>query len=107
MALSAKMVTSEILMCGLKTGLNAIPVVGPGFEVAFSLVEGLQKRHEALANADRLADLEAQMTRTERNMRDTIEREIRTILSNLGRTDVSGHELTGEMREFFQIQQQG
>jgi hypothetical protein len=94
MALTAGMVASEILMCGVKAGIKQIPIVG---EMAVHVVEGLQRRHEALNNAARMAEIEAQLTRVERGMRDTVEKEIRTILANLGRPALPGPELTREM----------
>ena len=104
MALTAKMVTSEILMCGLKVGLKQIPVVG---DLAVHLIEGLQKRHEAMGNAAQLAEFDAKLSRVERGMRDTVEKEIRTILANLSRPAVPGPELTREMNELHQIYEQG
>jgi hypothetical protein len=102
--LTAKMVVSEILVCGVKAGIKQIPIVG---EMAVNVVEGLQKRHEALGNAAKLAEFESQLSRAERNMRDTVEKEIRTILSNLGRPGVPGPSLTREMNELRQIFEQG
>jgi hypothetical protein len=104
MALTAGMIASEILMCGVKAGIKQIPVVG---EMAVHVVEGLQKRHEALNNAARMAEFEAQLSRVERGMRDTVEKEIRTILANLGRPAVPGPELTREMTELRHIYEQG
>jgi formylglycine-generating enzyme required for sulfatase activity len=104
MALTAGMVASEILMCGVKAGIKQIPIVG---EMAVHVVEGLQKRHEALNNATRMAEIEAQLSRVERGMRDTVEKEIRTILANLGHPALPGPELTREMTELRQIYEQG
>jgi hypothetical protein len=104
MALTAGMVASEILLCGVKAGIKQIPIVG---EMAVHVVEGLQKRHEAVNNAARMAEIEAQLSRVERNMRDTVEKEIRMILTNLGRPAVPGPELTCEMNELRQIYEQG
>jgi hypothetical protein len=104
MAITAKMVASEILICGVKAGFRQIPIVG---EVAVSVVDGLQRRYEASSNSAELAKFEAQLSRVERNMRDTVEREIRTILANLGRPGVPGPELTREMTELRQIYEQG
>ncbi len=104
MALTRKMVASEILMCGVKFGIKQIPIVG---EAAVQLVEGLHKRHEALSNANQMAAFESQLSRIEKRMRDTVEAEIRTILTNLGRPSLPGEELTREMIELQQIREQG
>jgi hypothetical protein len=104
MALTAKMVASEILMCGVKAGIKSIPIVG---EFAVNVIDGLQKRHEALNDTARMAEFEAQLSRVERGMRDTVEREIRTILANLGKPAIPGPEMTREMTELRQIHQQG
>src|SRR5258708_1834926 len=104
MALTAKMVASEILMCGVKAGIKQIPIVG---EMAVNVVDGLQKRHEALNNTARMAEFEAQLSRVERGMRDTVEKEIGTTLTNLGGPAVPGPELTREMTELRQIYDQG
>jgi hypothetical protein len=103
MAITAKMVASEILVCGVKYGLKFVP----GGEVAVNVIEGLQKRHETLSNAQMLARFESQLSRVERGMRDTVEKEIRTILANLGRPSIPGPELTREMTELRQIYEQG
>lgn len=103
MAITAKMVASEVLICGVKAGLRRFPGVGEAIEV----VENLQRRHESLNNSARLAELEAQMSRTEKAMRGTVQREIQTILTNLGRPAVPGPELTREMNELRQIYEQG
>ena len=103
MAPTPKMVASEILMCGVN-GLKQIPILG---EMAVHVVEGLQKRHEAMGNAAQLAEFEAKLSRVERGMRDTVEREIRTILANLGRPAVPGPESTREMSELREIYEQG
>jgi hypothetical protein len=104
MAVTAKMVASEILVCGVKAGIKSIPIVG---QMAVHVVEGLQKRHDAMGNSVRMAKFEAQISRVERNMRDKVEKEIRTILANLGRPAVPGSELTREMTELRQIFEQG
>jgi len=107
MALTAKMVTSEILMCGVKVGLKNIPVVGAGIDCAIDLVEGLQRRHEILLESRRMDNLEAQMSRVEKAMRDTINRQIQSILANLASPDLTGPVLTREIRELRHIQEQG
>ncbi len=104
MALTAKMVASEILVCGVKAGIKSIPFVG---EMAVNVVDGLQKRHETLAQAARMDEFDAKLSRVELNMRKTVETEIRTILDNLGRPAVLGPELTREMNELRQIYEQG
>jgi hypothetical protein len=98
------MFASEILICGVKAGIKQIPIVG---EMAVNVVEGLQKRHEAMGNAAKMAEFDAQLSRVERNMRDTVEKEIRTILRNLSRPSLPGPELTREMTELRQIFEQG
>lgn len=98
------MVASEILLCGVKAGIKSIPVVG---EFAVNVVDGLQKRHEALAHIARMGEFDAKLSRVELNMRNTVENEIRTILANLGRPAVPGPELTREMDELRQIYGQG
>ena len=103
MVLTAGMVASEILVCGVKAGIKSIPGGGMVVEV----IEGLQKRHEAMGNAARMAELQAQMSRTEKAMRDTVEKEIRTILGNLSQPSVPGPEMTREMAELRQIYEQG
>jgi hypothetical protein len=104
MAITGKMVASEILICGVKAGIKQIPIVG---EVAVQVVENLQRRHDEMSNGARLAQVEAQLSRVERGVRDTVEKEIRTILANLGRSGVPGPELTREMTELRQIYDQG
>jgi hypothetical protein len=104
MALTATMVASEILMCGVKAGIKQIPIVG---EMAVHVVEGLQRRHEAMDNTAHLAEINTKLSRVELAMRDTVEREIQKILINLGRPSVPGPELTREMTELRQIYEQG
>ena len=104
MALTAKMVASEVLMCGVKAGIKSIPIVG---EMAVNVIDGLQRRHESLGNATKLAEFDSQLSRVERSMRDTVEKEIRSILTNLGRPALPGPELTREMTELRQIYEQG
>ena len=104
MAVTWKMVASEILICGVKAGIKQIPIVG---EVAVHVVENLQRRHEAMGNAAQMAEFEAQLSRVERNMRGTVEKEIRTILGKLSRPSLPGPELTREMTELWQIYEQG
>jgi hypothetical protein len=104
MALTAKIVASETLVCCVKAGIKQIPIVG---EIAVNVVDGLQRRHQALSDAARMAEFEAHLSRVERGMRDTVEQEVRTILTNLGRPAVPGPELTREMTELRQIYEQG
>jgi hypothetical protein len=104
MALTAKMVASEILVCGVKAGIKSIPIVG---EMAVNVIDGLQRRHESLGNAAKLAEFDAQLSRVERSMRETVEKEIRGILTNFERPFVPGPELTREMNELRQIYEQG
>ncbi len=79
MALTAKMVDSEILVCGIKAGVKQIPIVG---EMAVHVVENLQKRHEAMNNAAQMAEFNAKLTRVELAMCNTVEEEIRKILTS-------------------------
>jgi hypothetical protein len=99
MAISAKMVVSEILMCGIKK----IPVIGDVIDV----VDSVRASHEMLLNEERLADLERQMTRFELRQPDLVADEIRTILGALSSPDLGGPELDREIRNFRQIQEQG
>jgi hypothetical protein len=99
MALSMKMVASELLMCGLKN----LPFVGTAVEV----VEGVRARHEMLAHADRLAAAEDRLTRMERGLRDLVEKEIRTALENLSLPNLDGPTLDQEIRNIKEIRDQG
>jgi CheY-like chemotaxis protein len=99
MPLTLKMVASEVLMCGLKQ----IPVVGTAFEV----VDALRASHAHSVVGDRLADIEAQLTRWEKRQRDLVAEEIQTILGNLARPGMDGASLTEEIRNLRQIQEQG
>ena len=99
MALSMKRVASELLMCGLKN----LPFVGTAVEV----VEGVRSRHEMLAHADRLAAAENLLTRMEKGLRDLVEKEIRTALDNLRRSNLDGPTLTQEIRNLQEIRRAG
>ena len=90
MPLTFKMVASEILMCGLRT----VPVAGD----AFDLVNAIRSKHEMVNHADRLGELEGQLSRFEKRQRDLVAEEMRSILENLGRPDLGGPALTEEMR---------
>jgi hypothetical protein len=99
------MIASEILMCGVRTGVTPSPAQG---EAAENLVESLRRRHAALDDLVPNAGYHGPMlSRFERRMQDTVEHEIQTILTNLGRPDLSGHQLDHEMRQLWAIQDQG
>jgi hypothetical protein len=93
------MVASEVLMCGLKRA----PVVGTAVE----LMDAIRLKYELVGQGERLAEVEAQMSRFERNQRDFVAQEIQTILQNFGRPNLSGPALTEEIRNLRQIQEQG
>ena len=99
MPLTIKMVASEILMCGLKQ----VPFAGPAFEV----LDSIKLKHELVGQSDRLAELEGKLSRFERAQRDLVAQEMRTILDNFRRPDLSGQALTEEIRNLRQIQEQG
>ncbi|MGE3818635.1 MAG: formylglycine-generating enzyme family protein [Isosphaeraceae bacterium] len=99
MALTFKMVASEILMCGLKS----VPVAGKAVEV----VDAIQSRHEKALMAERLEEVHVKLTRVEERQRALIAEEIQTFLSTLRRPDLGGQELDEELRNFRQIQEQG
>ncbi len=99
MPVTVQMVASEILMCGLKK----VPFAGAAFEV----VDSIRVQHELLGQADRVAELNARLTRWERAQRDLVAREVQTILENLRRPDLGGPALTEEIRNLRQIQDQG
>jgi hypothetical protein len=99
MPLTVKMVASEIMMCGLKR----TPIVGTAVE----LLDSIRLRHELVAQADRVAEVEAKMSRFERGQRDLVAEEIRTILNSFQRPDLSGQALTEEIRNLHQIQDEG
>ena len=71
-----KIVAEEILMCGLKS----MPVAGKAFEV----IDSVRTRHAMLAHGERLEEIERQMSRMDRRLRDLVEEEIRTTLLRLG-----------------------
>ena len=93
------MVVSEILMCGLKH----VPFAGPAFEV----LDSIKLKHELVGQADRLAEIEGKLSRFERAQRDLVAQEVRTLLDNFRRPDLSGPALTEEIRNLRQIQEQG
>jgi|GEM_PF-1674352 len=99
MAISMKMVASELLMCGLKK----VPYVGTALEV----VEGVRSRHEMLAHADRIREAETKLSRMETGLRELVKNEIRTCLNNLGRPSLDGPTLTNEIRNLQAIRAQG
>jgi formylglycine-generating enzyme required for sulfatase activity len=99
MPLTATMIASEILMCGLKK----VPFAGTAFEV----VDSIRLKHELVGQVDRLAEIEGKFSRFERAQRDLVAQEIQTILANFRRPDLSGPALTEELRNLRQIQQQG
>ena len=94
-----KMVAEEILMCGLKS----MPVAGKAFEV----IDAVRTRHAMLAHGERLEEIERQMSRMDRRLRDLVEEEIRMTLQRLGEPALDGPTLTAEIRNLRSIQQQG
>jgi formylglycine-generating enzyme required for sulfatase activity len=94
-----KIVAEEILMCGLKS----IPVAGKAFEV----IDAVRSRHSMLAHGERLEEIERQMSRMDRRLRDLVEEEIRITLQRLGEPALDGLTLTAEIRNLRSIQQQG
>jgi len=94
-----KVVAEEILMCGLKS----IPVAGKAFEV----IDAVLSRHSMLAHGERLEEIERQMSRVDRRLRDVVEEEIRMTLQRLGEPALDGPTLTAEIRNLRSIQQQG
>src|SRR5271157_3925273 len=94
-----KIVAEEILMCGLKS----IPVAGKAFEV----IDAVHSRHAMLAQGERLEEIERQMSRMDRRLRDLVEEEIRMTLQRLGEPALDGPALTAEIRNLRSIQQQG
>jgi len=94
-----KIVAEEILMCGLKS----IPVAGKAFEV----IDAVHSRHAMLAQGERLEEIERQMSRMDRRLRDLVEEEIRMTLQRLGEPALDGPTLTSEIRNLRSIQQQG
>jgi formylglycine-generating enzyme required for sulfatase activity len=99
MAVTLQMVASEILMCGLKH----VPFAGPAFEV----LDSIKLKHELVGQSDRLAEIEGKLSRFERAQRDLVAQEMRTILDNFRRPDLSGPALTEEIHNLRQIQEQG
>ena len=94
-----EIVAEEILMCGLKS----IPVAGKAFEV----IDAVRTRHAMLAQGERLEEIERQMSRMDRRLRDLVEEEIRMTLQRLGEPALDGPTLTAEIRNLRSIQQQG
>ncbi len=94
-----KIVAEEILMCGLKS----MPVAGKAFEV----IDAVRSRHSMLAHGERLEEIERQMSRVDRRLRDLVEEEIRMTLQRLGEPALDGPALTSEIRNLRSIQQQG
>jgi len=94
-----KIVGEEILMCGLKS----MPVAGKAFEV----IDAVRTRHAMLAHGERLEEIERQMSRVDRQLRDLVEEEIRMTLQRLGEPALDGPALTAEIRNLRSIQQQG
>ena len=94
-----KIVAEEILMCGLKS----IPYAGRAFEV----IDAVQSRHALLAQSERLEEIERQMSRMDRRLRDLVEEEIRVTLQRLGEPALDGPTLTAEIRNLRCIQAQG
>ena len=100
MSSQAKLVASEILMCGLKR----FPF---GIGVAFEVVEAVRNRFELLDHSERLAEVEAQMSRMERRMRDLVQEEIRTTLEHISQPGLDGPSLTREVQNLRDIQAHG
>ena len=98
MPVTLQMVASEILMCGLKH----VPFAGPAIEV----LDSIKLKHELMGQSDRMAEFEEKLSRFEHAQRDLVAQEIRTILDNFGRPDLSGPALTEEIRNLRQIQEQ-
>jgi formylglycine-generating enzyme required for sulfatase activity len=94
-----KIVAQEILMCGLKS----MPVAGKAFEV----IDAVRSRHSMLAHGERLEEIERQMSRVDRRLRDVVVEEIRMMLQRLGEPALDGPALTAEIRNLRSIQQQG
>jgi formylglycine-generating enzyme required for sulfatase activity len=99
MAPGLRIVAEEILMCGLKS----IPMVGNAFEV----VESVKSRHALLAQGERLEEIEQNMSRMDRRLRDLVQEEIRVTLERLGEPALDGRALTDEIRNLRSIQAQG
>ncbi|MEI8020388.1 MAG: hypothetical protein WCH39_19455 [Schlesneria sp.] len=104
MSQTAKLLASEILMCGFKYGVRQIPFVG---ELAIEIIEGIRNRYDEMQSTVQMALIEKQMSRIEKGLRDTVQNEIRTILTNLSRPSLTGIELTREMTELCQIYEHG
>jgi len=96
---TTRLIASETLMCGLKS----IPVAGKAVEV----VDAVRTRYDLLANGERIDEVERQMSRMERRLRDLVEEEIRSTLEELGRPELDGATLTQEVRNLRTIQKQG
>ena len=94
-----KIVAEEILMCGLKS----MPFAGKAFEV----IDAVRSRHSMLAHGERLEEIERQMSRVDRRLRDLVEEEIRMTLQRLGEPALDGPTLTFEIRNLRCIQAQG
>ena len=60
-----------------------------------------------LAQGERLEEIERQMSRMDRRLRDLVEEEIRMTLQRLGEPALDGPTLTAEIRNLRSIQQQG
>jgi hypothetical protein len=73
MAISAGMIASELLMCGLKQ----VPLVG----TAADFLKGLHDRHQSVTTAAKLAAVEAAVTSFDRRSRDLIRDEIMSMVS--------------------------
>jgi hypothetical protein len=99
MPITSKIVASELLMCGIKK----ILVAGPAIEI----IDSIRSKAEAIGRADRLNEMEAQLSRFEKRQRDLVAEEMRAILKNLAQPDLSGPKLTEEIRNLKQIQEQG
>jgi hypothetical protein len=99
MDISAKLVVSEVLMCGLKK----LPLVGPAAEI----VEAVKLRRELLSHEDRLAKLEGGSTRLDLRMREVVRDEIQSTLNGMCSPNLDGPTLTGHIRNLAEIQRHG
>ena len=78
-------------MCGLKS----IPYAGQAFEV----IDAVQSRHALLAQGERLEEIERQMSRMDRRLRDlVVVEEIRVTLQRLGEPALDGPTLAAMFR---------
>ena len=89
---SARILSREVLMCGLKS----IPFAGKAVEVAL----GVAQSYQTMAIEKRVVELEHGMNRMDRSVRDLVRAEMATIVTDLRRTDLDGPTLTEHIRTF-------